>query len=168
MFPSNNFVYNMKKKIGINGLGNPLRRDDAVGLLLLQYLQQNKKNLSKTIDFIDGGTSGMKLLHLLKNYETVLVLDAVDFKGKPGEIKQFTVDEIKNQKIQIFLSTHEPDFLTVYALLTEFDEVPAQLVIFGIQPKDISHGTRLSQEINCILPLLQKRIFKEIQSMTES
>jgi hydrogenase maturation protease len=168
MFPSNNFFYRMKKKIGVIGLGNPLRRDDAIGLLLLTYLQQNKKKLSKTIDFIDGGTSGMKLLHLLGDYDTVLLLDAVDFKGSPGKIKKFTVDEIKNQKIQVFLSTHEPDFLTVYSLLKELDEAPAHVVIFGVQPKDISHGTGLSQEINRVLPLLQKQILKEIQSMTES
>jgi len=158
----------MKKKIAVIGLGNPLRRDDAIGLLLLQYLQQNKKKLSKTIDFIDGGTSGMKLLHLLGDYDTVLLLDAVDFKGSPGEIKKFTVDEIKNQKIQVFLSTHEPDFLTVYALLKELDKAPTHLVIFGVQPKDISHGTRLSQELNRFLPILQKQILEEIQLMIES
>ena len=158
----------MKKKIAVIGLGNPLRRDDAIGLLLLQYLQQNKKKLSKTIDFIDGGTSGMKLLHLLGDYDTVLLLDAVDFKGSPGEIKKFTVDEIKNQKIQVFLSTHEPDFLTVYALLKELDKAPTHLVIFGVQLKDISHGTRLSQEINRFLPILQKQILEEIQLMIES
>ena len=158
----------MKKKIAVIGLGNPLRRDDAIGILLLQYLSQNKKKLSKTIDFIDGGTSGMNLLHLLGDYETVLLLDAVDFKGSTGEIKKFTVDEIKNQKIQLFLSTHESDFLTVYALLKELDRAPTRLVIFGVQPKDISYGTRVSQEICSFLPTLQKQILEEIQSMTKS
>jgi hydrogenase maturation protease len=158
----------MKKKIAIIGLGNPLRRDDAIGILLLQYLQRNKKKLSKTIEFIDGGTSGMKLLHLLGDYDTVLLLDAVDFKGSPGEIKKFSIDEVKNQKIQVFLSTHEPDFLSVYALLKELDKSPDHLIIFGVQPKDISHGTRLSEEIKHFLPILQKQILQEIQSMTES
>jgi hydrogenase maturation protease len=97
-----------------------------------------------------------------------LLLDAVDFKGSTGEIKKFTVDEIKNQKIQLFLSTHEPDFLTVYALLKELDRAPTRLVIFGVQPKDISYGTRVSQEICSFLPTLQKQILEEIQSMTKS
>jgi len=167
IFPSNNF-FRMKKKIAVIGLGNPLRCDDAIGLLLLQYLQQNKKKLSKTIDFIDGGTAGMKLLHILGKYDAVFLLDAVDFKGKPGKIKKFTIDEVKNQKIRFFLSTHEPDFLTVFALLRELDKAPTHFVIFGIQPKDISHGTELSQELSFFLPLLQKQILKEIQSITES
>jgi Ni,Fe-hydrogenase maturation factor len=37
----------MKQKIGIIGLGNPLRRDDGIGLLLLQHLQAQKKNYQK-------------------------------------------------------------------------------------------------------------------------
>jgi hydrogenase maturation protease len=157
----------MKKKIGIIGLGNPLRSDDAVGLLLLEYLQQNKKKLSRTIDFINGGTSGMNLLHILEEYDTILLLDAVDFKGIPGEIKKFTIAEINNQKIQLFLSTHEPDFLTVFTFLKELGKAPTHLVIFGIQPKNISHGLKLSQEVNRVLPKLQKQILKEIQSIIE-
>jgi len=157
----------MKKKIAIIGLGNPLRRDDAIGLLLLEFLRQHKKDLSKSIDFIEGGTSGMKLLHLLPNYEQILLFDAVDFKGKPGELKLFTIDEIRNQKIRIMFSTHEPDFLTVYALLTKLDEAPPHVLIYGIQPKDISYGTSVSQELQTVLPHLQKRILKDIQTMTE-
>ena len=158
----------MKKKIGVIGLGNPLRRDDGIGLLLLLYLQKNKKTLSKTIEFIDGGTSGMNLIHLLGNYDTVLLLDAVDFNGTPGQLKKFTLDEIKNQKIQLFLSTHEPDFLTVFTMLKEFKKTPPHLVILGVQPKDISHGTGLSKEVNLVLPVLQKQILKEIQTMIKS
>jgi hydrogenase maturation protease len=168
MLPSNNILCCMRKKIGVIGLGNPLRRDDGIGLLLLQFLQENKKTLSKTIDFIDGGTRGMNLIHLLGDYDTVLLVDAVDFKGTPGQIKKFTLDEIKNQKIQLFLSTHEPDFLTVFALLKELKMTPSHLVIFGVQPKDISQGIGLSKEVNLVLPVLQKQILKEIQTMIRS
>jgi hydrogenase maturation protease len=158
----------MKKKIGIIGLGNPLRADDGIGLLLLQYLQEHKKKLSKNIEFVDGGTSGMSLLHLLEQYNSVFLLDAVDFKGTPGEIKKFTIEEIKNQKNEFFLSTHEPDILTVFSLLKELDKAPTHLLIFGVQPKDISYRIGLSKELHQVLPILQKKILKEIQSITES
>jgi len=158
----------MKKKIGVIGLGNPLRRDDGIGLLLLQYLHEQINKLSKNIEFIDGGTSGMNLLHLLGKYDTIFILDAVDFKGIPGEIKKFTLAEVKNQKIQFFHSTHEPDFLNVLAFLKELDELPKQLLIFGVQSKDISYGTGLSKELCSLLPNIKKQIIEEIQSMTES
>lgn len=157
----------MKKKIGIIGLGNPLRGDDGIGLVLLKYLQNHKEKLTKNIDFIDGGTSGMNLVHLLGNYDSVFVLDAVDFHGTPGELKTFTVEEVKNQKIQFFLSTHEPDFLSVLTLLQQINKVPTQLLIFGVQPKEISYKTGFSNEIQTALPMIQKKIFKEIQSLTK-
>ncbi len=153
----------MKKKLGIIGIGNPLRRDDGIGLLLLYYLQQNIKVISRTIDFIDGGTSGMNLLHILENYDRIYLLDAVDFKGKPGELKKFTIDEVKNQKLSFSLSTHEPDFLSVIMFLKELNKVPKNILIFGIQPKDISYGRELSKELQSNLPGLQKQILKEIQ-----
>lgn len=80
----------MKKKIGIIGLGNPLHRDDGVGLLLLQRLQTQRIDLPKNIEYIEGGISGMNLLHLLTQFDTVLLIDAVDFKGKPGDARVFS------------------------------------------------------------------------------
>ena len=153
----------MKKKIGIIGLGNPLRHDDGIGLVLLRYLQEHKKKLSRTIELIDGGTSGMNLLHILEKYETIILIDAVDFKGIPGEIKKFSVDEIKSQKIPILLSTHETDFLTVFSLATQLGKTPTDLEIFGIQPKNISPGIGLSPELQKVLRLLQNQILNEIQ-----
>ena len=155
----------MKKRIAIIGLGNPLRGDDGIGLVVLRYLQDCKKTLSKEIDFIDGGTSGMNLVHFLENYDSVFLLDAVDFKGTPGELRKFTVEEVKNQKIQWFLSTHEPDFLSVFAILQQLGKIPTRVLIFGVQPKDMSYKVGFSKEINTALPHLQKKILKEIQSM---
>lgn len=155
----------MKKIIGIICLGNPLRHDDGIGQELLQFLRRNKKSLPKTVDLLDGGTSGMNLLHVLEKYKIVILIDAVDFKGTPGEMKKFSVDEIKNQKIPLYLSTHEPDFLAVFNLATQLRKAPTTLVIFGIQPKDLSPGRGLSYEVQKALLLLQKHIFAEIQSM---
>lgn len=155
----------MRKKLGIIGLGNPLRRDDRIGILLLRYLKQNETVLSQTVDFIDGGTSGMNLIHLFEDYHIIFLLDAVDFKGKPGEMKKFTIDEIKNQKLSLSLSTHEPDFLSVIMFLKELDKTPKNLFIFGIQPKDMSYGMEVSKELQGVLPKLQKKILKEIQSL---
>lgn len=155
----------MRKKVGIIGLGNPLRRDDGIGILLLHYLKQNEKVLSHTIDFIDGGTSGMNLLHFIEDYDIIFLLDAVDFKGQPGDMKKFTIDEITNRKLSLSLSTHEPDFLSVIMFLKGLDKLPKNLLIFGIQPKDMSYGMELSKELQAVLPKLQKQILKEIHSL---
>jgi len=158
----------MKKKIGIIGLGNPLQRDDGIGILLLHYLYEHKKSLTKNIDFIDGGTSAMNLLHLLGKFDTVFVIDAVDFKGKPGETKTFSLEEVKNQRMQFFFSTHEPDFLTLTAFLKKIGNLPKQVVFFGVQPKDVTYGNGLSVEITRVFPSIKKQLLKEIKALKTS
>lgn len=153
------------QKIGIIGLGNPLRRDDGIGLILLDRLQHQKKEFQEKITFIDGGTGGMNLLHLLPRFDTILIIDAVDFKGKPGNIRLFTLEQIQSKKTPITLSTHESDFIKVLSLSKELNELPEKLTVFGVQPYDLSHGTGLSEQIIPHLDDLTMELKREIHKL---
>jgi hydrogenase maturation protease len=155
------------KKIGVIGLGNPLRRDDGIGIILLEQLQKQKKEFPKNVEFIDGGTGGMTLLHIFVGFEIVLIIDAVDFKGRPGDIRLFTLDEIYSRKAPVRLSTHESDFIKVLQLSKELNELPSKLFVFGIQPTDVSHGIGLSKELTTVLNNLLKKLTQEIYVLTE-
>jgi hydrogenase maturation protease len=151
------------KKIGIIGIGNLLRKDDGVGIFLLERLQKQKKELPKNIEFIDGGTGGMNLLHHLAQFDAVLLIDAVDFKGRPGEIRVFSLKDIQSQKKPVIMSTHDSDFFNLLRLSQELKELPETLVIFGVQPRDVSYGVGLSKEIETVLDDLNLKLQKEIQ-----
>jgi len=151
------------EKIGIIGIGNLLRKDDGVGIVLLELLVKRKKEFPKNIEFIDGGTGGMNLLHLLAQFDTVLLIDAVDFKGRPGEARVFSLKDIQSQKKPVMMSTHDPDFLNLLRLSQAFKELPETLVIFGVQPRDVSHGMGLSKEIETVIDHLFLKLQKEIR-----
>jgi len=156
------------KKIGIIGLGNALRRDDGIGIVLLELIQKRKKEFPKSIEFIDGGTGSMNLLHVLARFDIVLIIDAVDFKGHVGETRLFTLDEIYSRKVQVRLSTHESDFLNVLQLSKELKELPSKLFVFGIQPHDVSHGIGLSEELIAALDDLVKKLTQEISKLPDA
>ncbi len=158
----------MRQKIGIIGLGNPLRHDDGIGLVLLDCLKKNKKQFGKKITYVDGGTGGMNLLHLLSRFDMVLIIDAVDFKGKPGDTQLFTIKQIQSKKTPVLFSTHESDFTKILALSKQLNELPGRLVVFGIQPYDVSYGTGLSKQIMPFLDELSLRLDKEIQAFIDS
>ncbi len=155
------------KKIGIIGIGNLLRKDDGVGIVLLERLQKQKKELPKNIEFIDGGTGGMNLLHLLAQFDIVLLIDAVDFKARPGQARVFSLKDIQSQKKPVMMSTHDSDFLNLLRLSQELKELPETLVIFGVQPRDVSHGMGLSKEIETVLDDLYLKLQKEIQNFVK-
>lgn len=159
----------MKKKqnIGIIGLGNPLRHDDGIGLALLDFIQRHKKEFEGEITLVDGGAGGMKLLHQLARFNIVLLIDAVDFKGKPGDTRLFTTEQIQSEKTPITLSTHDSDFLNVISLSRELHELPKTLVLFGIQPYDLSYGAGLSDLLASALNSMGLKLKKEIQHLIE-
>lgn len=159
-------VFHMKT-IGVIGLGNPLRRDDGIGIILVERLQQQKKKLPKGIECIDGGTGGMNLLHLLARFDSAIIVDAVDFHGIPGESRVFTLEEIRSQKPDVRMSTHDSNFLHVLQLSKELQELPKTLVIFGVQPNDVSHGTGLSQKVSQNLNDLCLKLQKEIMVLVK-
>jgi hydrogenase maturation protease len=150
------------KKIGVIGIGNPLRRDDGIGILLLEKLVERKENLPEDIEYIDGGTGGMNLLHLFSRYDVVLIIDAVNFNEKTGESKLFTLEDVHRKKNPIAISTHESDILKVIQLSKELGEAPDRFFIFGVQPRDIVYGTDISFELQQKIEVLLDSLRQEI------
>jgi len=134
-------------KIGIIGIGNPLMTDDGIGLVLLEKLRNEKQNL-KNVEYIDGGTGGLNLLHTISNFDTVIFIDAVHFDGKLGESRLLKLDEIKSKKNIKLNSTHSIDFLKAIDISKKLGQKQKNIFIFAVQPKDISFGTKISKELN--------------------
>jgi hydrogenase maturation protease len=149
-------------KIGVIGIGNPLRKDDGIGILIIQQLQSIKDRFPKNIEFIDGGTGGMNLLHVLSRFECIIVIDAVDFGGIAGEFKVFSLDELCSKKINIGFSTHESDFLNIISISKKLKELPKHFFIFGIQPKDVLFGQDLSADLEMKVDFLVSAVKLEL------
>jgi hydrogenase maturation protease len=126
---------------------------------------KHKKNLPNNINYIDGGTSGMNLLHLLAHFDTVMLIDAFDFKGKPVDARVFSLKDIRSVKKPVIMSMHDSDFLSILRLSQELKELPETLVVFGVQSQDVSYGIGLSKEIEMILDDLCLKVQKEIQNL---
>ncbi|MFO7678407.1 MAG: hydrogenase maturation protease [Thermoplasmatota archaeon] len=134
-------------KIGVIGIGNPLRGDDGIGIVLLERLQSICEKLPEYIEYIDGGTGGMNLLHVFPKFECIILIDAVNFGGVPGEFKVFSLDEICSKKLNFGSSTHESDFLNIISISKKLHEIPKYFFIFAIQPKDVLFSQCLSEEL---------------------
>ncbi|MDR0431898.1 MAG: hydrogenase maturation protease, partial [Bifidobacteriaceae bacterium] len=61
--------------ITVLGVGNPIMSDDAVGLALLERLEQQRPD--PRIEYVDGGTGGLELLPVVQDAQRLLILDAV-------------------------------------------------------------------------------------------
>lgn len=159
-------LFNMKK-IGVIGLGNPLRRDDGIGIVLLEKLVKHRHKLPRNIQFIDGGTGGMNIFHMLVQFDIVLIIDAAFFNDIPGYGRFLTLQEIKNNRISFVSLTHEFDIFRVINLAKELKKAPKHILFFCIQPKDTSFGTELSKEMQQNVKELLKKLIIELKKICE-
>jgi hydrogenase maturation protease len=151
------------KKIGVIGLGNPLRRDDGIGILLLEKLIQKKNNFTKNIEFIDGGTGGISLIYLFAKFDIVFLIDAVDFNAEPGDFKFFKIDEKVTSDKKVNFTTHEDNILNVLELAWKIGEKP-EVYIFAIQPKKTDFKNKLTKEIENKTDLLLSKLEEKIKT----
>lgn len=137
----------MTRSIAVIGVGNPLRRDDGIGIVLLHHIKEKKEIFTQILTFVDGGIGGMNLLHLFNKFDVIIVLDAVDFNGPAGETRFFSIEDISSKKQVSTVSTHNEDLFKVITLSKQIDACPKEIFVFGVQPQDVSFGQGLSDSI---------------------
>ncbi len=137
----------MKKRTLVLGLGNPLMADEGVGCRIIErFLTQVDKY--PDIDFIDAGTGGMSLLHLITGRHKVILIDCAYMGTKSGTIKRFTPDDVQTVKKLAHQSLHEVDILKVLDLAKQLGQYPEEVIIFGIEPQTIEHRQNPSETIS--------------------
>lgn len=146
-------------KIVIIGVGNLLLKDEGVGVHVVQELQ--KKDLPSAVEVHDGGVAGIGLLDLFGGASKVLLIDAADMNLEPGAIVRFTPEEVISEKGGPKFSAHDVSLLEVLELAKALGHAPPEVVIFGIQPKEISWGTELSAEVRASIPKVMETVLKE-------
>lgn len=151
------------KKIGVIGIGNPLRQDDGIGIILIEKLIQKKNSFTKNIEFIDGGTGGIALIHLFARFDIVFLIDAVDFNAKPGDFKFFKIDEKVYSNKEINFTTHEDNILNVLAIMQKIGEKP-EVYIFAIQPKKTDFKNKLTKDLDDKIYLLLTELEEKIKT----
>jgi hydrogenase maturation protease len=133
----------MKKPIVVLGLGNPLMADEGIGIDLVERLAQEADRYP-SVDFIDAGTGGMAVLHLIEGRRKAVLIDCAFMGEAPGVLRRFTPEEVHSTKALAHQSLHEADLLRILTLAEELGQLPEQVTIFGIQPQVVEVRQGLS------------------------
>ena len=146
------------KKIAVIGLGNTLRKDDGIGIIVLESLLKSSQH--PQIDYLNFGIASFDLVHRMEKYERILLIDGIDAGLKPGELKIFELKDISYNLKGPALSTHEFDLKSLFELYKRF-ELKSRIYVAGIQVQDVSFGDSLSQPLKDSLEhsISEARIF---------
>ena len=115
----------------IMSIGNPIKSDDNIGNIVLEKIDTE-------IPKIIAETSPENFMNRMKEYEEIIIIDAIQFEGSVGEVRFFELDDVKDR----MLSTHS---IPIELLKKFFPN--SKIKIIGIQPKKLEFGEELSDEL---------------------
>ena len=145
--------------IVVIGLGNLLLSDEGIGVHLIRRLSEHQDKFP-LVDFIDAGTGGMNVLHLIANRKKAVIIDCAKMGKKPGTIKRFEPADVQTTKTLTHFSLHEADILKIINLSKQLGECPDQIGIFGIEPESLEVGQNLSKTLSDKIDLYMNAVCK--------
>lgn len=145
------------------GFGNLLLKDEGVGVHIIQSLQKLSLEENGELMIIDGGTCPDILYLLPEGIGKLIIVDAVKGGGKPGDIYRFTPNDFIFSR-GIFTSVHQIGLAECLKGLELLDAQPSEIIIIGVEPKDLDWGFEISQELKKILPQVIDLLVKEVNS----
>jgi len=127
-------------RLVVVGVGSDLRGDDAAGVLIARRLAEQE---SDRLRVVEGGTAPENYTSVVKAFDPdhVLLVDAVEFGGDPGEFKPVDPEALA----QTSFSSHAYPL----TLLTDYleRETGATITMLGIQPASIDESEDLSPAV---------------------
>lgn len=129
-----------------------MRSDDGLG----PYIAAGLKS-SKRLKIIDAADKPQNIIDEVVSHRpsSVLIIDAADFKGAPGEIRFIESHEIPDSS----LSTHSIPLRVIAGIISK--DTGCQVKFLGIQPKNVSLGEEMSSEVIEAAKKIIKKIKKE-------
>jgi len=127
------------------GLGNALMMDDAFGVQAVAELQR-RYSFPDQVAVVDGGTLGLDLLPRLEGVQKLLILDALQMGAAPGTVFRIEGEDVP-RAFASKLSVHQMGLQDLLAVAELRGHLPAELVVWGVQPAVIEMGLDLSAPV---------------------
>ena len=128
-------------KLVIIGVGNEMNGDDAAGMFIAKELQKTIKD--PKVEIFLGGATPENLTGPIKRSKPshILIIDAADFGANAGDIKILDKELIEGAGF----STHSFPLSVFVDYLKQ--ETGAEVILLGIQPKNMKPGEGISSEV---------------------
>lgn len=145
------------------GIGNMLLSDEGAGNKAVEDLQQ-RFHFPPEVEVVDGGTMGLDLLPYLDDRTHLFIIDAVKSGNAPGTMVRLELDN-PPAYFRTKISPHQLGLSEVLAVATLTDNLPPKIVLFGIEPKDLSTGLGMSPEVAENIGRLAEMVVDELTGL---
>ncbi len=135
-------------------LGNPQRGDDGAGPAVLERLASQP--IPDGVELLDGGLAGLETVLHLQHRRRAIILDAADFGAAPGAWRRVSLETLKLAPPHDAPGLHSAGLREALQLSEALGILPAEVVLFLIQPRQTGWDAGLSEDVHaCLGPVCQ-------------
>jgi hydrogenase maturation protease len=158
------YMKDLKYNVLVLGLGNLLMSDDGLGIHAAEGLRQ--KEWPPGVLIQEVGTSVLNYLEEIGSSSHVIAIDAVRAGGVPGSVYRITGQDMPGPPGGL-RDAHGVSLSGAIDLARGITGLPASLVIFGVEPRNLGFGNQISPAVKKALLRVIKMITEEILKITE-
>ncbi|HEY44112.1 MAG TPA: hydrogenase maturation protease [Anaerolineae bacterium] len=134
------------------GLGNPLLRDDSIGLRVVQELRVRLGD-KPDIEVSEDYWGGLRLMERMIGFDRAIIIDAICTDAEPGTIHLLSPNDIPTQRST---SAHDVNLPTALELGRQAGaQLPtsSEIFIVGVEADDVqTFDEALTPEVEIALP----------------
>ena len=127
------------------GIGNPFRRDDGVGIHIVEKM---RTLLPQGIDVLTQSGEGATLMQSWLDADQIVVVDAVRSQSTPGKIHEINAATHRVPSEFFHYSSHAFGVAEAIELSRVLNQLPRRVDVIGIEGKDFSEGIGLTAEVD--------------------
>ncbi|MGA2182228.1 MAG: hydrogenase maturation protease [Bryobacteraceae bacterium] len=133
----------MSRRIGVIGLGNPDRGDDAVGVLVVRSLVGR---MPSDVALVEDGDP-LSVLEEWEKFDAVILVDAVRSGSPAGTVQVFDGRRLPSTVRAGLVSTHGLGVRDVIGLGEALGTLPEIVRVVGIEAAEFEPGAALAPEV---------------------
>ena len=141
-----------RMKTLVLGLGNPLLRDDSIGLRVVQELRVRLGD-KPDIEVSEDYWGGLRLMERMIGFDRAIIIDAICTDAEPGTIHLLSPNDIPTQRST---SAHDVNLPTALELGRQAGaQLPtsSEIFIVGVEAADVqTFDEALTPEVEIALP----------------
>jgi hydrogenase maturation protease len=149
------------------GLGNPILRDDSIGLRVVQELRVRLGEVPD-IEVSEDYWGGLRLMERMIGFDRAIIIDAIRTDAEPGTIHLLTPNDIPTQRS---LSAHDVNLPTALEVGRQAGaQLPPQseILIVGVEAADVqTFDEALTPEVETALPQAVEAVISALDRKRE-
>lgn len=156
-------AFNEPMKTLVIGLGNPLLKDDSIGLKVVERIRSVLGD-APGVDVAEDYWGGLRLMEQMIGFERAIIIDAIVTGAEPGTIHRLSTGDIPTQRSA---SAHDVNLPTALELGRKAGAVlPPDdcITLFGVEAADVlSFDESLTPEVEAAIPSMIEIIIRELE-----